>query len=101
MTDVETARQRWTKERPQYEAFGQLVATRLQASLRPIGIWFHVEARAKTVDSLVKKLLTKKHHTFESLPDKVGARVIIRYRDDLDKVTDKIRALFDSKPPGG
>lgn len=99
MTDVETARQRWIKERPQYEAFGQLVAERLQASLKPLGIWFHVEARAKTVESLVKKLLTKKHHTFESLPDKVGARVIIRYRSDIDKVTDKIRALFDSKDP--
>ena len=75
------------------------MATRLQTSLKPIGIWFHVEARAKTIDSLVKKLLTKKHHTFESLPDKVGARVIIRYRDDIDKVTNKIRALFDSKDP--
>ena len=99
MTDVESARQRWIKERPQYETFGQLVATRLQASLKPIGIWFHVEARAKTVDSLVKKLLTKKQHTFESLPDKVGARVVIRYRSDVDKVTEAIKKLFDSKDP--
>ena len=99
MTDVETARQRWIKERPQYEAFGQLVAARLQASLKAIGIWFHIDARAKTVDSLVKKLLTKKNHTFETLPDKVGARVVIRHRAHLDRVTDKIRALFDSKPP--
>ena len=44
---------------------------------------------------MVKKLLTKKHHTFESLPDKVGARVIIGYGDDVDKVTEKIRKLFD------
>jgi putative GTP pyrophosphokinase len=99
VSDVETARQRWMKERPQYEAFGQLVAARLQASLKPIGIWFHVEARAKTIDSLVKKLLTKKRHTFESLPDKVGARVIIRYRSDIDKVTGTIRRIFDSTDP--
>ncbi len=47
------------------------MAQRLLDSLKPLGVWFHVEARAKTTDSLVKKLLTKQHHTFESLPDKV------------------------------
>jgi len=99
VSDVEQARQRWTAERPRYEAFGQLVAQRLRNSLKPVGVWFHVEARAKTIDSLVKKLLTKQHHTFESLPDKVGARVIIRYRADVDKVVEKVRTLFDSKEP--
>jgi len=99
VTDVEQARQRWTLERPRYEAFGQLVAQRLLDSLKPLGVWFHVEARAKTTDSLVKKLLTKQHHTFESLPDKVGARVTIRYRTDLDRVIQQVRTLFDSNEP--
>jgi ppGpp synthetase/RelA/SpoT-type nucleotidyltranferase len=99
VSDVEQARQRWIAERPQYEAFGQLVAGRLRESLKPVGVWFHVEARAKTIDSLVKKLLTKKNHSFESLPDKVGARVIIRYRADVDKVINQVRTLFDSKDP--
>lgn len=99
MSDVEQARERWTAERPQYEAFGQLVAQRLRDSLKPVGVWFQVEARAKTIDSLVKKLLTKQHHTFESLPDKVGARVIIRYRADVDKVIERVRTLFDSNEP--
>jgi ppGpp synthetase/RelA/SpoT-type nucleotidyltranferase len=99
VSDVEQARERWTAERPQYEAFGQLVAQRLRDSLKPVGVWFQVEARAKTIDSLVKKLLTKQHHTFESLPDKVGARVIIRYRADVDKVIERVRTLFDSNEP--
>jgi putative GTP pyrophosphokinase len=99
VTNVETARQKWTKERPQYEAFGELVAARLRDSLKPIGIWFTVEARAKTVESLVKKLLTKQRHTFESLPDKVGARVILRYREDIDKVIERVRAILDSREP--
>jgi ppGpp synthetase/RelA/SpoT-type nucleotidyltranferase len=99
VSDVEQARERWTAERPQYEAFGQLVAQRLRDSLKPVGVWFQVEARAKTIDSLVKKLLTKQHHTFESLPDKVGARVIIRYRADVDKVIERVRTLFDSDEP--
>jgi ppGpp synthetase/RelA/SpoT-type nucleotidyltranferase len=99
VTDVEQARQRWTAERPRYADFGELVAQRLRDSLKPLGVWFHVEARAKTIDSLVKKLLTKQRHTFESLPDKVGARVIIRYRTDVEKVIDKVRTLFDSTEP--
>lgn len=99
MSDVEQARERWTAERSQYEAFGQLMAQRLRDSLKPVGVWFQVEARAKTIDSLVKKLLTKQHHTFESLPDKVGARVIIRYRADVDKVIERVRSLFDSSEP--
>lgn len=99
MTDVEQARTRWTEERPQYEAFGQLVAQRLFSSLKPLGLWFQVEARAKTIDSLVKKLLTKQRYTFESLPDKVGVRVIIRYRADVERVVEKVRTLFDSDEP--
>jgi len=99
VSDIERARQRWTAERPQYEEFGQLIGQRLRDSLKPLGIWFHVEARAKTVDSFVKKLLTKRRYTFESLPDKVGARVIIRYRTDVDKVIEKVRTLFDSNEP--
>jgi putative GTP pyrophosphokinase len=58
-----------------------------------------VDARAKTIDSSVKKLLTKRRYTFESLPDKVGARAIIRYRKDVDKVIEKVRTLFDSNEP--
>ena len=64
-------------------------STRVAHNAAQVGVWFHVDARAKTIDSLVKKLLTKQHHTFETLPDKVGARVIIRYRADVDKVVDK------------
>jgi putative GTP pyrophosphokinase len=97
--DVEQARQSWTAERPRYDDFGKLVAQRLRDSLKSLGIWFQVEAREKTIDSLVKKLLTKRHHTFESLPDKVGARVVIRYRTDVDKVIEKVRTLFDSNEP--
>lgn len=99
MSDVEQARQRWIAERPRYEAFGLLLKTRLQGSLKPIGIWFDVDARAKTIDSLVKKLLTKRGHTYETLPDKIGVRVILRYRADVNKVIERVRTLFDSDEP--
>jgi ppGpp synthetase/RelA/SpoT-type nucleotidyltranferase len=96
---IEEARQRWVAERPRYQQFGRLIEARLRESLKPVGIWYVVEARAKTVDSLVKKLLTKQHHTFDSLPDKVGARIVIRYRADIDKVVERVRKLFDSDDP--
>lgn len=35
-----------------------------------------VSSRVKTLDSILKKLIYKPNHTFESLPDKVGVRVI-------------------------
>jgi ppGpp synthetase/RelA/SpoT-type nucleotidyltranferase len=96
---IEDARQRWIAERPKYDAFGILLKNRLKESLRPLGLWFDVDSRAKTVDSLVKKLLVKRNHTFDSLPDKVGVRVVIRYRSDVDKVIQRVRELFDSHEP--
>lgn len=99
MSDAEKARQIWKTERPKYDAFGQLVAERLRSSLMPLGIWFDVQSRAKTIDGLVKKLLTKRRYTFASLPDKVGARVTVRYRTDVDKVVKEVSGLFDSNEP--
>jgi ppGpp synthetase/RelA/SpoT-type nucleotidyltranferase len=97
VSDVEQARLRWISERPRYEAFGSLVKDRLNDLLKPLGIWFEVSARAKEVDSLVKKLLRKHAHTFESLPDKVGARIVVRYRSDIQRVADTVSAHFDSR----
>jgi len=96
VSDVEQARLRWIKERPKYAAFGNVMQERIRALIKPLGIWFEISARAKEVDSLVKKLL-RKPHTFETLPDKVGARIIIRYRSDLQRVVDKVSAQFDAK----
>ncbi len=99
MSGVEQARQQWIAERPKYDAFGQILKQRLQQSLRRLGIWFTVDSRAKTVDSLVKKLLNKPDHTFDTLLDKVGVRVIIRYRADEERIVGAVRKLFDSDEP--
>jgi ppGpp synthetase/RelA/SpoT-type nucleotidyltranferase len=99
VSDVEQARLRWINERPRHEAFGSLIKRRIESFLKPLGIWFEVTARAKEVDSLVKKLLRKPAHTFESLPDKVGARIVIRYRSDIQRVVNAVDAHFDSKTP--
>lgn len=105
MSDVEAARKQWTQERPQHEEFGNIIKARLQAALKAGGFWYEVSARAKEVDSLVKKLIKKPNHSFETLPDKVGARVIVRFRSDIQPCLDLIRealvcSAVDPKDPG-
>jgi ppGpp synthetase/RelA/SpoT-type nucleotidyltranferase len=97
VTNIEQARLTWIKERPQYEAFGRVIEERLKSILRPFGIWFEVTSRAKAIDSLVKKLLRDRGASLETLPDKVGARVIIRYRSDIDRLIEGVRPHFDSE----
>jgi ppGpp synthetase/RelA/SpoT-type nucleotidyltranferase len=99
MSDIETARTLWIKERPKYEAFAKYVRERIQKELRPLGIWCDVDARAKDVDSLVKKLIKKPEHTYDTLPDKAGARVIVRYLNEIPPIIDVIRTIFDCKEP--
>ena len=105
MSDVEAARKRWIQERPEYEEFGNIIKERLQTALKPSGFWCEVSARAKEVDSLVKKLIKKPNHSFDTLPDKVGARVIVRFRSDIQPCLDLIRGALlcsavDPKDPG-
>jgi ppGpp synthetase/RelA/SpoT-type nucleotidyltranferase len=99
VSDVEQARLRWINERPRHEAFGSLVQDRIKGLLKPLGIWFEVTARAKEIDSLVKKLWRKPAHTFETLPDKVGSRIVIRYRSDIQRAVGAVSAHFDMKEP--
>lgn len=86
MNDLETARTKWLHEAPQHAEFAKALADRLTSALRPLGIWFEVSHRLKAIDSLLKKLIRKPEYSYESLPDKVGLRVVVRYRSDLDKV---------------
>lgn len=100
MSEIEAARKRWIAESKKYDAFGKMLEDRIRQALKPLGLWFEVGSRAKTVDSLVKKLLTKHpKYTFETLPDKVGARVVLRYRSDVSNVVQRVRELFDSDEP--
>jgi ppGpp synthetase/RelA/SpoT-type nucleotidyltranferase len=99
VSDVEQARLKWISERSRYEGFGCLIQNRITPLLQPLGMWFEISARAKEIDSLVKKLLRKPAHTFETLPDKVGARIVIRYRCDIQRVVTAISTHFDTKTP--
>lgn len=95
MTDIEAARRRWLEERAKYELFGKLVEERLSVAVQKEGIWCETTSRAKEQHSLVKKILKGKH-TYDTLPDKVGARCVVRYLSDAEKVVALACQLFDS-----
>jgi len=62
---------------------------------RELGVYAQVSSREKETHSLVKKLIRKPHLSYETLPDKVGARVIVRYRSELVQVEERVKRDFD------
>src|SRR5215212_8089705 len=98
MSDTEEARKKWMEERTAYEDFSKLIADRVKVGVQASGIWSETGARAKDVPSLVKKLLKGKH-TYETLPDKAGARCVVRYLLDLNTVVSLAQRLFDCSEP--
>jgi ppGpp synthetase/RelA/SpoT-type nucleotidyltranferase len=98
VSGVEAARARWRLERGDYDAFSKLIAHELSLRVQAAGIWCNTSARAKETHSLIKKLLKGKH-TYESLPDKAGARCIVRHLSEIARVTAMANEIFECSPP--
>ena len=99
MTDLEAARQQWLANRQRFAAFAANVAEILSSGVRRAGIFVQFDHRAKEMDSLIKKLITKPQHTYESLPDKAGVRIIVRYKHEIDSVLEIAGKLLDCDEP--
>ncbi len=95
MTDSDDVRRRWLREKDRLDEFGAFVKARIAERLRSFGVWADVEARTKGIDSILKKLFTKKNHTYDTLSDLVGVRVVVRYRSEVQQVIRAVRELFD------
>src|SRR5689334_19096886 len=98
MSSTEEARRRWIEEKDSHEDFAELIAERVKVAIQARGIWCDTSSRAKDVPSLVKKLLKQKH-TYESLPDKAGARCVVRYVSDLKEAIAVVHELFICSDP--
>lgn len=94
MSKYEEARTRWLAERASYEEFGRALDARLRKAIRKEGIWAEVSSRAKDIDSLIRKLIKKPEHTYESLSDKSGIRVIVRHMAEIEPVVNIAEQLF-------
>ena len=91
---IDEARADWVRVRPEYRAFAEHLKSQLSGITQELGIYAEVSAREKETHSLVKKLICKPCLSYETLPDKVGARVIVRYRSELQQVEDVVRERF-------
>jgi len=96
---LEEARMLWLKEKAAYEAFGDYLAGRIKTEIRKDGIRAEVGSRAKEMDSLIKKLILKPEHTYHSVGDKAGVRVIVRYKDEIAPVLEIAGKQFQRGEP--
>jgi ppGpp synthetase/RelA/SpoT-type nucleotidyltranferase len=83
---LEQARVSWLADEPSFSQLGQLVKTDLETEIQRLGIKANVSMRTKDIDSLIKKLILKPDHTYESLGDKVGIRAVVRYQREVDEI---------------
>lgn len=95
MTDLEQVRRTWLAERPEYERLGNELAVAMEQDIRQVGIWADVTSRAKEVDSLIRKLIGKPNHSYESIGDKAGVRIVVRYKDEIDRILALAERAFD------
>lgn len=98
MSDLEAARLRWLTERNRFESFGREIVSLLKKRLKEHGKWFEVSSRAKELDSLIRKLIKKPNHTYDSLGDKCGVRLVFRHKSDIDIGINVAAELFDCGP---
>ena len=84
MEDIERARDRWLEEESLYKSFVNYLIERVAALLRFDGLWVRVSGRAKELDSLLKKLLRRPDLVYNTVTDKAGVRIVVRFLEDLD-----------------
>ena len=99
MVDLEDVRRRWLEDRPRFAQFGEELVGRLKDAVRGLSVWAEVSGRAKDMDSLIRKLIKKSSHTYETVGDLCGVRVIVRYKGEVDDVLGIALKLFNRGEP--
>ena len=92
--EIESLRQRYEKERPNYQNFAEHIKELLSKKTRQQKLICSIEARAKEIDSFIKKALLKSY-TYEQIKDKAGVRLIVTYEEDLSAIEEIIKSAFD------
>ena len=89
-------RETWITERPTYTILCEQVEDILRKVTQQRGIRCRVNSRAKTIDSLLKKVLKKQYgDPYLEIQDKAGVRVICTYQDSLPSLEEVIRDSFE------
>lgn len=88
---LDDARRKYGEELDALGAFKNNIEVTVKLALAERSIEAVVSGRVKTLDSLLKKLLRKPNHTYESLSDKIGIRVI---SNEAPRACDAVRERF-------
>ena len=99
MADLESARKQWLEDYEAFQLFAAHVSEALAKGVQRAGIFAQYEHRAKAMESLIKKLIRKPEHTYESLPDKAGVRIVVRYKHEIDPVLEIAAEILDRGDP--
>lgn len=94
MVDLRRARELWLSEKPLYRALCQKMAEKLESELRGAGVYAQVSSRPKETTSLLKKLI-RKGYAYERVTDKAGARVVVRFQNEVPTVLEVIEQSFE------
>lgn len=100
MTDtVEEIRQRWVAERPTHVAFCELLKDDFAGLCARMGIHARVTGRVKEIDSLVRKAMKQVREgrtpTLQSIIDKVGLRIIVRFQPEVNGIVAEVKKRFN------
>jgi ppGpp synthetase/RelA/SpoT-type nucleotidyltranferase len=98
-SDLEQARVLWLADEPSFREFGELMKGALEAEIKRLGIKADITMRTKDIDSLIKKLILKPEHTYETLGDKIGIRAVVRYQREVDEIVASMPALLGCSAP--
>ncbi|MCK4642462.1 RelA/SpoT domain-containing protein [bacterium] len=93
--DQKVITQLWREEQPLYKEFGKVLKTQISKLLSKEGIPARITHRPKEIGSLLKKILRKRYtHPYEDIGDKLGVRIVVRFRSDLEKIDEILQSNF-------
>lgn len=85
----------WEKDKESYQKLTKSVEDILKLTARKNGLNVRILARTKDDTSLIKKLYHKGFDYYPEMTDKSAARVICKFKQDVDIVLDLIRDTFE------
>jgi Uncharacterized protein conserved in bacteria len=94
--DSVSVRELWAKEQPMYEKYGLEIENEVKSLLKQIGIYGDVSFRTKEADSLIKKLY-RKSKAYDEIHDKVGARAIVQFKNNLFSLDQEICKYYGAR----
>ncbi len=95
---LEAARDRYAVEQPRFRRAALAIAEEIKEVARKVGVYARVEGREKSLDSFVKKSITKPYdQPWEETTDKAGARAIVADASTLYPLVEALEAHWGSR----